>query len=534
MRNVNLTGNYKGINLHRRAVAICLYVSILILFARPLLGDVKLEVPYIEQPDNKTCLPTSLAMVLHYKGKIELNNDIIFKLHKRTKYDRYNVPDIVKEYNLYALPCWYELGWNEDTLKRELDAGNPVITGCDLGRYGHFVLIIGYTNDGKWILHDPTGKSPRYPLGGKAAEVDWNVLNWRGGVFIHSKPFPEPQISGKLMKITGPDILAPGEIGEVRFEIMNNGKKQWPEELYLVPVKPLFSSSAMPNPESVFYNDSWLTPSRVMRINKVPPGQTARFAFKIKSPRKSKPASFREYWNILDSKGQRLSQESVSGPGLLDMNVKVLVEPHETWQFPIMEKMQDNKPSLDWHVKFGSLKKSDVSNNNKNALSLYTPGKKYDAAWIGNSTWSDYKVEAMIYCEYRPDEKPMGWERIGLFARDNGDHAIIVKNYQESGDLYCMTYDSDDGRLRAGNILNGLIADFHPKPYVYIKKSGWHKFSILCSGNSITYELDDKPFYQAQSKIRMNGSCGVFYSSTFDKMDLIHGISFYGFSVRDD
>jgi len=137
----------------------------------------------------------------------------------------------------------------------------------------------------------------------------------------------------------------------------------------------------------------------------------------------------------------------------------------------------------------------------------------------------------MIYCEYRPEDLPHGWDRIGIFIRDNDDHAPNTNDLILSGGCYCMTYDSDDGRLRAGNTRNGGVDDFHPKPYIYLKESGWHKFAIRCSGKTISYELDDQPFHTAKSDLRTTGSCGVFYRTTFKDPSLSHGVRFAEFKA---
>lgn len=483
----------------------------------------------MKQPDNQTCLPTCLTMVLHFYGKVDLTKETVFALHKRTRYDRYNLPGIVKDHDLYALPCWYELGWNAKTLKRELDAGHPIITGCDLGRAGHFVLITGYTDDGKWIVHDPTGKYSGYKLGGEHLVTDWVNFNWRGGVFIHKEPFPEPKVSGIVTNRSVPEIMPPGTKANIRFDFKNNGKLIWPAPLYLECIEYRFTN-CVPR-KSTFYNpETWLSPSRVMEVKTLLPDETTSLVFEINVPDVKKPASFMEYWTILDSQGRQLSDESGSGPGLFDMNAKILVEPIVSWAPPYEEKLVNGKPSLPWYVKFGSLERDD-STTMTGVLRLLTPGKKYDCAWIGDSTWTDYHVEALVYCEYLPVLKPKGWDRTGIFIRDNGDHAGNTSDIAEKGAYLCMTFDSDDGRLRAGYSRNGVIGDYHPEPYVYMKQSGWHRFAIRCRGNEITYELDGKPFHTARSRRMEKGSCGVMYISSFSDLSLCQGVRFTGFKA---
>jgi hypothetical protein len=137
----------------------------------------------------------------------------------------------------------------------------------------------------------------------------------------------------------------------------------------------------------------------------------------------------------------------------------------------------------------------------------------------------------MVFCEYRPDDIKKGYDRVGIFARDNGQHAADTKNMLEIGESYCMTYDSDDGYLRAGNIINGGVDDFRPKPRFHLTESGWHRFSIRCKGNEISYELDGKPFHTEKDKSLRAGECGVYYKSGFTDLQNSHGIRFSDFQV---
>ena len=514
-------------NSHRRRFFFFIFLCLILL---PLChAGVDLSVPYLAQPDNQTCLPTCLTMVLHYMDKVELTTATVFQFQKRTRYDRYNLPGIVKDYGLYALPCWYELGWDADTLRKELDAGHPIITGCDVGAAGHFVLITGYTDEGKWIINDPTGPSPGYNLGGPHHAVEWEDLNWRGGAFIHAEPFPDPMVSAIVTDRKIPERLAPGEKAEIRFDLKNNGKTPWQEPLYLECIERNFTR-IIPR-ASQFYNpEKWISPSRVMSLGSIQPGETKSLVFEIKAPEVKKPGPFTEYWTMLDSRGQRLSREAVSGPGLFDMNAKILVEPDAAWALPLAENPQNGKPSLPWHVKFGSLEE-DHSTTMTGVLRLLTPGKIYDCAWVGDSTWTDYKVEALVYCEYRPELKPKGWDRVGIFIRDNGDHAANTSAMSERGEYCCMTFDSDDGRIRAGYVRNGVTEDFHPKPYIYMPQTGWHRFAIRCNGEEFIFELDGNQFHTEKYRRRKNGSCGVFYTTRFPDPAFSHGVRFAQFKA---
>ena len=165
------------------------------------------------------------------------------------------------------------------------------------------------------------------------------------------------------------------------------------------------------------------------------------------------------------------------------------------------------------------------------ALQLVTPGRTYDSAWVGDPQWSDYRVEAWVWCEYRPGEEAQGWDRVGIFARDNGDRAGDTKDGVELGGSYAMTFDTDDGGVRAGNIDNGGIEDFRTGPRHKITETGWHKFSIRCAGDTLTYELDGREFWKGKDKLLKSGDCGVYYRTAFLEPGRSHGVIFAGFNV---
>jgi hypothetical protein len=160
-------------------------------------------------------------------------------------------------------------------------------------------------------------------------------------------------------------------------------------------------------------------------------------------------------------------------------------------------------------------------------------------AWVGDPNWTDYKVQAWLYCELRPGEKPGAFDRVGIFARDNGQHRGATKDEFEIGSSIAMTFDSDDGSVRAGDVVNGVIGDFR-KEWYHIKESGWHLFSVACKGQTVTYELDGKPFH-VQEHVRgaKHGDCGVYYETTFNfenqsPGDVSHGVSFAGFKATSE
>lgn len=508
----------------------------------PARAAVNLPVPYLEQPDDQTCLPTCLTMALHFMGREPLTTQTVYRFHPRTNYDRYNLPGMLKEYGLFGLPSWYELGWTKETVKRELDAGRPVILGCNQGRYGHFVLAVGYTADDRVILNDPTGPSPGYPLGGDHAAYRWDELLWRGGCIIRPGPFPDPPpTSARVLQTTFPKRMLAGETAEAVVAVQNNGREIWPGHAVLAPVNPFAPISETTAPKhrrSPFYDEaSWISPTQAVAADReqIATSETALFKFKLRAPNVSRDTTFKETWNIVDGNGRWFSDSWLAGPGDWQIAPTIVVSPKREWNLPMAEKPEGGKPSLPWQVKFGALtampESPDTPKTTESALQLLTPGHNHDAAWVGDATWADYRVEVMVYCDYRPGIEKKGWDRVGLFVRDNGQHCGDTKSMTESGECYAMTYDSDDGSVRAASILNGGVEDFRRGPRLRVRESGWHRFTIECRGNTIRYELDGTEFHVAKDRTLKNGECGVYYRTAFNDPALARGIRFADFRV---
>lgn len=125
----------------------------------------KLNVPYFCQMNNvrfrpsATCSNTALAMVLAFYGKNSLTGrgtlaDQIFERHGILNSVHLIRSGALKE----GFQASVQTPGSFETIKREIDAGRPVIVGGDfVGRVGHFVVVTGYDAQG-FLVHDPYGK----------------------------------------------------------------------------------------------------------------------------------------------------------------------------------------------------------------------------------------------------------------------------------------------------------------------------------------------------------------------------------------
>lgn len=512
----------------------------LFLFSAPSIeAEVNLPVPYIQQPPGGTCLPTCLTMTLHYLGREELTDEVIYKFHERTQYNRYNVPDILKDYGLYGLPSWYELGWTRETVERQLDRGRPVILGCNQGPGGHFILAVGYTDDGRVIINDPSPARPGYTLGGDHHTVEWEDVLWRGGIIVDPDPeiLETAMVAAQFTKYEMPQRMKPGEVAEATIVVKNSGKLPWPRTLYLTAMKvsaPVQPDSESKVKESEFYTDEWISPSRVAKWEgrSIIPGETARFSFMLKAPQVERATVLRAHFGLMDEEGNWVTEGWLGGGDNWRLPF-IAIEPKGNWALPLVEEPVDGNPSLPWEVKFGKLKLDDETVSapptGSPVLQLNTPERAFDTAWVGGPDWADYRVEAWIYCDYREDEKEDVLERLGLFIRNNGHHAAGNKDQEALDGCIAMTYDSDDGYLRAGwTTPTGGMDDYRSERYT-IKESGWHKFAIECQGEEIRFELDGEEFHTATEKEIKHGDCGVFVNGGYKKAGTDRGLRFADF-----
>lgn len=492
-------------------------------------AGVHLPVPYMAQPDGQTCLPTSMMMALNFMGRIDsFSSDTVQALHKQTQYNRFNAPDIARQYGLYALPNWYNLGWTPETVKYELDHGRPVILGVNQGRSGHFILAVGYTDDGKVIVNDPSRSSWGYGIGGADKAVEWSDILWRGGVILRPEPFPEPPpLSGVAVGRDGGPLertvdltLTSGDDAEVSFTLVNNGRVPWPAKLYLAPEDPDSSPTQAVNSSLA---NGWLADNRVAEaLPGLQPGTTGTVTFKVKAPDVSQTTTVLQYFNLHDDQGNWFGTSWLAGPGNRNMGVRVIVRPKNRpeWKLPLIEDAADHKVTLPWETRYSGFTVADSFTTAPpqpgEVLHLKAADHENNTAWLGDPDWADYRVEAWIYCDLRKDIAKQGWERVGLFARDNGQHAGDTKNEVEIGSNLAIGIDSDDGGVRAGSVYNGSIGDFRDKRY-YLKQGGWHHFAMDCNGTTVTYSVDNEVIHtETQTRAWKNGECGVFYSAAFD------------------
>ena len=144
---------------------------------------------------------------------------------------------------------------------------------------------------------------------------------------------------------------------------------------------------------------------------------------------------------------------------------------------------------------------------------------------------TDYAVQADVYCEYRSGVAGNGFERYCIFARDNGMGALGLNSSYGSGNCYALTYDSNNGRVRAAKYVNGTISDFQQSSPVYMASTAWRNFRIECLGSRIRYLVDDSLLADVIDTTHVRGYFGIGYHEFFATDSNMHGTRADNFSA---
>ena len=145
---------------------------------------------------------------------------------------------------------------------------------------------------------------------------------------------------------------------------------------------------------------------------------------------------------------------------------------------------------------------------------------------------TDYSVQADVYCEYRPDVSADGFERYGLFARDSGTGAFALSNYG-GGNCYALVYDSNSGRIQAGEFVNGTLTDFLATP-LHEPSTAWRTLRIECRGAAIRYLVDGRSIAAVSDAGFPRGYFGIGYQESFTTHSNMHGTRADNFTATDN
>jgi hypothetical protein len=131
----------------------------------------------------------------------------------------------------------------------------------------------------------------------------------------------------------------------------------------------------------------------------------------------------------------------------------------------------------------------------------------------GNVTDTDYFVQTDIYCRYRPELSTDGYERCGIFTRDNGNGSF---EHTTGGGGYCylMAWDSNNGRLWCGRSINGSLTDLNTTA-IYYPTTQWRTMRIDARGSQLTFKLNGTQVLTVSDTTYSQGQCGIGFHEYF-------------------
>ena len=426
------------------------------------------------------------------QGHAEQRTD--HELHRRTRVNRLNIPGILREYGLDG-DASYSPYWTFDDIKADIDDGLPVILGTDISDSGHIVVAVGYTDDGRIIVHDPGYRREGYTV------TTLEELKFDGGG-VRFRAVPEGQYQAEWVGDGRVPWVREGERRAWWVEYRNRGTETWRAgEVVLRPTGE--------RPTSWYDGETWIDPKHVAALDRdVPPGGTARFAFHVRAPRADAPLPVHQPFHLALRSGEWFSY-----PRDQDIGIDTRVWPR--YALPLRDTFPAAGPELRWVPRWRDPqivpRENDPAGDGYVLRVQDTVNGGYDSIRIGNLEDGDYTVSAAVYCDYRP-ESGDEFERVGVFARDNyrGDFEA-----QGKGRGYVMLFDTNSGRLRCAKSRNGDLTDFLPEP-MHMRESGWHEFRIACRGSAHCVRARRTELLAVDDSYRGEGQAGVGHHEYFE------------------
>ena len=143
-------------------------------------------------------------------------------------------------------------------------------------------------------------------------------------------------------------------------------------------------------------------------------------------------------------------------------------------------------------------------------LVVRDPSGGIDTTRLGSATDSDYFVQCDLYCRYRPQLSSDGYERIGIFIRDDG--AGMFEGSSSGGipgNNYALTWDSHSGAVRCLKTVNGTPTDLAAS--VTLASSAWRKFRIEADGSKLIFKIDGETIATVTDTTFTQGQFGIGY-----------------------
>lgn len=199
-------------------------------------------------------------------------------------------------------------------------------------------------------------------------------------------------------------------------------------------------------------------------------------------------------------------------------NAVMLVKQDTSTSFPLQDNFISAGRALPWDDKFVYNAVTSFSptapGGDGYVITVKDPSGGAEVVHVGDLSDTDYAVEADVYCQYRPEVSSNGYERYGIIARDNGNFAFTLTSFG-GGNCYLLTYDSNNGRVRAGKVVNGALTDFLGSTPLFYTSTAWRKMRIECVGQNVRYYLNNALIANVLDTTFARGFSGIGFHEFF-------------------
>lgn len=154
-------------------------------------------------------------------------------------------------------------------------------------------------------------------------------------------------------------------------------------------------------------------------------------------------------------------------------------------------------------------------------LRVMDPAGGTDSLRMDPGLVRDIGLQADLLCEYRPQLASNGFERIGVFVRDQAAGAFDG-TLSEQGACYALTWDSHDGRVRCLRVQGGVATDLLPSPRL-LPGTAWRRFRLEAVGDQLSFFVDGVRLLQTADGSFPSGEYGIGYHEFFASNTNMHG-----------
>ena len=125
----------------------------------------------------------------------------------------------------------------------------------------------------------------------------------------------------------------------------------------------------------------------------------------------------------------------------------------------------------------------------------------------------DLALQADVLCEFRPQLAANGFERVGIFVRDQAAGAFDGTLSQQ-GACYALTWDSHDGRVRCLKAQGGVLTDLLPTPRL-LPGTAWRRLRLEARGDELTFLVDGERLLRVVDTAHRDGEFGIGFHEFF-------------------